>query len=142
MAFKNIIVPVDGSEGSNRALEMAMQIADGNGNVHFDVVYVVPIPSLPEVKNLDTREIIDMMREDGRKILTEAIDFMGEAGAQADAVMLEGTSPAAQIVKLAEQRDYDLIIIGNRGLSGRKEFAGSVSYKVIHAVNMPVLIAK
>lgn len=142
MAFQRVLVPIDGSEGSKRALDLAMKLADSDANVHFDVLYVVPIPRLSDSMATDVQKITDMMKEDGKKILAEAIDYMGDAGEQAEALMSSSVNPAAEIIKMTEKNTYDMIIIGNRGLSGRKEYAGSVSYKVLHASKTPVLIAK
>ena len=55
---------------------------------------------------------------------------------------MTGVSPATEIIRLVEQNDYDVIVIGNRGLNGIKEYMGSVSHKVLHGVQIPVLIAK
>ena len=55
---------------------------------------------------------------------------------------MTGTNPANEIVKLTKDRPCDLIVIGNRGLTGMKEYLGSVSHKVLHLVDIPVLIAK
>ena len=57
-------------------------------------------------------------------------------------MLITGTNPATEIVKLIDQGDYDLVVIGNRGLSGMKEYMGSVSHKVLHGSSVPVLIAK
>lgn len=142
MAFDKILVPVDGSDGSNRALEVAAELAALNPQAHFDVVHVVPIPNLNEEETHEFRKILDMMLDDGKQVLAEAVERMGSAADQADALIMSSVNPAGEIVKLAEERSYDLIVIGNRGLSGRKEYAGSVSYKVLHAAGTSVLIAK
>ncbi len=142
MALSKILVPIDGSEGANRALDMAVRLADGNPNLQIDVLYVAPIPRLNEEMSAELAHIVDLMKEDGNKILSAALDYLGDVAEQADVVCLAGTNPAAEIVKLLEKGGYDLVIVGNRGLSGRKEYAGSVSYKVLHAAPTPVLVAK
>ena len=89
------------------------------------------------------KEILDMMIEDGEDLVAQAQEKMGEGlEGRVDSLLLTGTNPATEIVKLVEQRDYDLLIIGNRGLSGLKEYLGSVSHKVLHASTVPVLVAK
>ena len=142
MALSKILVPIDGSEGANRALDMAMRLADSNPNLQIDVLYVAPIPKLNEEMSVELAHIVDLMKEDGNKILSTALDYLGDVAEQADVICLAGTNPAAEIVKLLEKGGYDLVIMGNRGLSGRKEYTGSVSYKVLHAAPTPVLIAK
>ena len=109
----------------------------------MDVVYVVPIPLLDETQMANFKDILDMMISDGEDLLAEAEQKMGEdVAARTDSLLLTGTNPATEIVKLIGQRDYDLLIVGNRGLSGLKEYMGSVSHKLLHASPIPVLIAK
>ena len=66
----------------------------------------------------------------------------GRLADRAEALLLTGVSPATELVKLIEQRNYDLVIIGNRGLSGVQEYMGSVSHKVLHGSTVPVLVVR
>lgn len=142
MALESILVPIDGSEGSDRALDLAMELAATNPELQIDILYVVPIPPLTDEESLDLKHIIDMMKADGDKKLSDALEYIGDTAEQADVMCLAGVNPANEIIKLAQEREYDLIVIGSRGLSGRKEYAGSVSYKVLHGAPTSVLIAK
>ena len=143
MAVNKLLVAFDESEGADRALAMAASLAAVNPEAHVDVVYVVPIPLLDETQMANFKDILDMMISDGEDLLAEAEQKMGEdVAARTDSLLLTGTNPATEIVKLIGQRDYDLLIVGNRGLSGRKEYMGSVSHKLLHASPIPVLIAK
>ena len=101
----------------------------------MDVVYVVPIPLLDETQMANFKDILDMMISDGEDLLAEAEQKMGEdVAARTDSLLLTGTNPATEIVKLIGQRDYDLLIVGNRGLSGLKEYMGSV-LSLIHILS-------
>ena len=134
MAVNKLLVAFDESEGADRALAMAASLAAVNPEAHVDVVYVVPIPLLDETQMANFKDILDMMISDGEDLL--------DVAARTDSLLLTGTNPATEIVKLIGQRDYDLLIVGNRGLSGLKEYMGSVSHKLLHASPIPVLIAK
>ena len=128
MAVNKLLVAFDESEGADRALAMAASLAAVNPEAHVDVVYVVPIPLLDETQMANFKDILDMMISDGEDLLAEAEQKMGEdVAARTDSLLLTGTNPATEIVKLIGQRDYDLLIVGNRGLSGLKEYMGSVS---------------
>lgn len=142
MAVNKLLVAYDESEGAERALQMAVEIAEPNPQAHVDIVYVVPIPLLDETQTANFKEILDMMISDGEDVLAEAKEKMGEVAERADTLILTGVNPATEIVKLVEKSGYDLVIIGNRGLSGLKEYMGSVSHKVLHGANTSVLIAK
>ena len=138
MAMDKLLVAYDESEGGDRALAIAADLARVNPHAHVDIVYVIPIPLLDEAQMANFKEILDMMIEDG-----EAQEKMGEdLHGRVDSLLLTGANPATEIVKLVDQRSYDLLIVGNRGLSGLKEYMGSVSHKVLHASKIPVLIAK
>ncbi len=143
MAVNNLLVAFDESEGAHRALEMAAGLAEANPQAHVDIVYVVPIPLLDDSQMASFKDILDMMISDGEDLLAEATAEMGEAvSARTDSLLLTGTNPATEILKLIDQRDYDLVVVGSRGLSGFKEYMGSVSHKVLNGSKVPVLIAK
>lgn len=142
MAINHMLVPIDASEGAKRALKLALDIKGSNPEAHIDIVHVVPIPLLNESQTISFKSILDMMIADGEDLLREATEYLGEAAEHADTLILTGTNPATEIIKLIDGRDYDLVVIGNRGLSGLKEYMGSVSHKVLHGSNVSVLIAK
>ena len=143
MAVNKLLVAFDESEGAERALEMAASLAKTNPEAHVDIVYVVPIRLLDETQMANFKDILDMMISDGEDLLADAEQKMGDdVAARTDSLLLTGTNPATEIVKLIDQRSYDLLVVGNRGLSGLKEYMGSVSHKLLHASPIPVLIAK
>ena len=143
MAADKMLVAFDESEGSRRALKVAADLLAANANAHADVVYVVPIPLLDDNQMESFKDILDMMVSDGEDLLGEAMSSMGDdVSERVDSLLMTGTNPANEILKLLDQRDYDLVVIGNRGLSGLKEYTGSVSHKVLAGSKIPVLIAK
>lgn len=142
MAIKKILVAVDGSEGADRALEMAQAIASPSEETHVDLVYVVPIPLLDDNQAANFKSILDMMVADGRDLLAEAREKVPEIADRTDTLIITGTNPATEIIKLIEKGGYDLMVIGSRGLSGIKAYLGSVSHKVLNGSKVSVLIAK
>lgn len=143
MAVDKLLVAYDGSDGSRHALEMAASIARVNKNAHLDLVYVVPIPLLNADQMTAFQSILDMMVSDGEDLLAAATDELAnDVVERTDTLLVTGTNPASELLRLAEQRGYDLIVVGNRGLSGFKEYTGSVSHKVLAGSKIPVLVAK
>ncbi|MEG0218241.1 MAG: universal stress protein, partial [Raoultibacter sp.] len=61
---------------------------------------------------------------------------------RSETLLVKGTDPASELLKLIDAGDYYLVIMGSRGLSGIKEYLGSVSHKVLRSADIPVLIAK
>ena len=142
MAIEKILVAVDGSEGSDRALEMAQSVAAPNPDTQVDLVYVVPIPLLDDNQAANFKSILDMMVADGRELLIEARDKMPEVADRTNTLIITGTNPATEIIKLLDKDEYDLMVTGSRGLSGIKAYLGSVSHKVLNGSKISVLIAK
>ncbi|MEG2368736.1 MAG: universal stress protein [Raoultibacter sp.] len=142
MTGKNILVAYDDSELSAKALQMAIDIARLNPDMHIDVAYVIPIPLLPETDAESLAEIVNMMVDDGKKILYQAQDLLGDLTDRSETLLVKGTDAASELLKLIDVGDYYLVIMGSRGLSGIKEYLGSVSHKVLRSADIPVLIAK
>lgn len=143
MKANRMLVAVDESAGAKHAMDMAAALAETNPEAQIDLVYVVPIPLLDEAQTESFREVLDMMIADGKDIITNMKDGMGEGVAdRTDTLLLTGVNPATEILKLIEKGGYDMVIMGNRGLSGMKEFMGSVSLKVLNGSTIPVLVVK
>ena len=142
MAVDKMLVAFDESEGSKKALKTASELATANPNAHIDLVYVVPIPMLNSDQMASFQSILDLMISDGEDLLAAANDMGDDVASRTDSLLLTGTNPASEILRLADQREYDMIVIGNRGLSGLKEYTGSVSHKVLAGAKVPVLVVK
>lgn len=139
---KNMLVCFDGTELSAKALEMGIDFAKADETVHLDVAYVAPIPALSEEDQQKYAELLDMLTADCRDILYQAQDQLSGLEGRYDTFMVKGSDPAAELLKLIESKDYYLAIIGSRGLNGLKGYIGSVSYKVLQSVGIPLLITK
>ena len=143
MAIEKLLVAYDESDGAKKALEVAAELAASSPNMHIDIVYVVPIPLISDQYAVDLKDILDMMIEDGKKVLEEAVDQIEELPEdRIETLIVTGTSPASEIVRLSQERSCDMIVIGSRGLRGMKEYLGSVSHKVLSLVEVPVLVVK
>lgn len=159
--LSKILVPLDGSEHSLKALEYAIALASKFSSV-IHVIHIVHIVQAIAVMTYDTafmmRDIytrasdmtgpsfiIDLknhLNENGRRILATTDVKTKEAGIKAVTTLLYG-SPAEEIISFAEKEDVDLIVIGDRGLGSlTRFFLGSVSNKVSRHAPCPVLIVK
>lgn len=141
MIFQKILVPLDGSEHSKRALEAAVQIAKGlNSKLVLLTVYsVTPAPAVgPEVVMV----AIEHSRDFGKKILAEAEEKVRSEKIEVETELAEGNAVEV-IVKKSKEEKFDMIVMGARGLSTiKKIFVGSVSDGVIKKAPCPVLIVK
>jgi nucleotide-binding universal stress UspA family protein len=138
--FEKILVPLDGSEHSIKALETAVQIAHKfNGKI--TLIHVYSIGGLA-ISPTPVRGFIEAIRKVGASILADGEKRVKAEGIQVETLLMEGHT-VEQIVKACREGKFDLIVMGARGLSKVKEMLlGSVSDGVIRYACCPVLIVK
>ena len=141
--MKKILVPVDGSTNSKLALEKAKELAKMN-NGQVTVVTIVKDLSaqLYNIENKDKQEIRNVFKKQGEEILKDGLEVFKECSGEIGSLLLNG-DPAQEIISLSQTGDYDLIIMGSRGLNAfSRLMIGSVSNKVLNHVSISVLIVK
>jgi nucleotide-binding universal stress UspA family protein len=138
--YKNILLAVDGSKHSLRATNEAIKMATLISDCTIEVVYVVDYAkSKDEVLHSQGKEELDMSR---RKKLLPIEEQMKSSHLSYRLKLLHG-DPGPSIVEYANKEDFDLVVIGSRGLNSLQEMVlGSVSHKVVKRVKCPVLIVK
>lgn len=135
----NILVPLDGSKYSEKALLHACDMAK-NYQSHLILVYVVE-KSIP-VNLLDRKGHLEILRKFGNKILIKAKKTTTLQGVDSKIIMKEGNI-ANEVVKLAKKEQCNLIIIGSKGLGATlRFFLGSVSNKLANNSPCSILILK
>jgi nucleotide-binding universal stress UspA family protein len=139
-AFTNILVAYDGSDHSQKALDLAVKIASNSGG-QLKVLYA--FDKVPIIFGDDeTEHFIERVMSKGREALGEATAHLHEAGVEFSTIIVEG--PAAEaILRVAQAESCDLIVMGSRGLGMMQGLLlGSVSYRVLHHAQIPVLIVR
>jgi len=153
--FTKILVPLDGSEHSIRALDIAIQIAKKFAGkltlIHVYSVGVRPVvvpepatftPGIPIMAPVEYSRVAEAMKETGTRILAEGKEKAEAKGVKVETLLKEGHI-VHEIVKTAEEGKFDLIVMGARGISRIKEIIrGSVSDGVIRNAPCPVLVTK
>lgn len=139
--MRRILLAVDGSEHSNRAVDMAAQLSSCMG-VPVDVVHVVPERDLipmhlhPFVHDMSQLEYSyvarrDTLEEAGRRIVEAAADVVREGDGEVGAEVILHGRPDVQISEMADRVEADAIVMGRRGLGEVKGlFMGSVSTRI------------
>jgi nucleotide-binding universal stress UspA family protein len=140
MARKNILVPVDGSSSSLRALEFAVTRIRRDEKTRLLVLNVqLPLPASQFV----TR---DMIAEFTERQSAEALGPAQKAAKRlrvAAEFHLEKGEPAEVIEKFARRHDCSEIVMGTRGQGRIKGMLmGSVALKVVHLTRVPVTLVK
>ncbi|SFG42006.1 Nucleotide-binding universal stress protein, UspA family [Halopelagius inordinatus] len=140
--YDRILVPTDGSEGSERVVEHAVRLADVHGaTVH--ALYVVNSGSFAGLPMESSWEGLDeMLRADAEEAVAEVRRIATDADIPAETKIIDG-SPSREIVEYAEREGCDLVVMGTHGRGGLDRLLlGSVAEKVIRASNVPVLTVR
>ncbi len=151
--LQDILVAIDGSESSDRALDVALDMAWKFSAKLVLINVFSPVTALSKV-SYPTTEIeftpkamatyYTEIKESHESMLEAALKKAKKVRPDLDisAKLVEG-HPASKIVEMAKEGNCDMIIIGHRGLSGIREFfLGSVSHRVSHDAECSVLIVK
>ena len=140
--FSKILVPLDGSENSFRALDHAIVLAK-TLRASLTAIHVVEKPPTVYVESQKLlNDLLASYRAESAKILDKCRQVASKSGVNIETVIAEG-DPASSITGYAQKEGFDLIIIGSRGLGRFKEMLlGSVSNKVLHHTKCSVLIVK
>lgn len=137
--MKRIVVGTDGSDSAAVAVEHAVAVAGATG---ADLVVVHGYgPPKAEGGPIGRTEAPPMI-EIGKSILEDVERRHGKA-VKIRGVLREGVDPADTIISVAEEEKADLIVVGNKGMTGAKRFLlGSVPNQVSHHAPCHVLIVK
>ncbi|KAF1085349.1 putative universal stress protein [Sporotomaculum syntrophicum] len=144
--YKKILVPLDGSAPSLDAAKQAIEIAAALGS---QLTFLHVLPTLGSYINLPRlyasesyNQLLQEFYAQGEHILDNALKEIDTKGLSIDR-KLESGDPAMKILEIAREENYDLIVMGNRGLSGAKEvLLGSVSSRIADHASCPVLIVR
>ena len=136
--FKTILVPLDGSKYSKKALQRASKIAHA-----FDSkIILLYVAEKSSVNLLDRKEYMKMLRKFGKKTLDDASKTLSKKGIPAKPLLKEG-NVVSEIEKIVKSEKCNLIIVGNKGLGAVTRFLlGSVSNKLAQHSNCSLLIVK
>ncbi|HEY3020833.1 MAG TPA: universal stress protein [Solirubrobacteraceae bacterium] len=144
--FKSIVVGTDGSETATQAVKQAVELAK-QINARVELVSAYEPVSDQRLREESTQVPDDLQwmvnpREDVDATLREAAELAEKAGVSVERFARQG-DPADAILDVAEEQNADLIIVGNKGMTGAKRFLlGSVPNKVSHHAPCSVLIIR
>lgn len=146
----NVLIAVDGSENSNRALDFGLDLAEKYGAA-ARVLNVSESPAMGAIPLESTTiswETMAMFAKDLQRfheeILSKAVDHAKEVkpNVMISSRLREG-DPALEIVAEAKDEGFDIIVVGHSGLGRVKElFLGNISEKVAHLAPCPVVIVR
>lgn len=139
MAFSKILVCIDGSKYSSKALKTACDIATKN-NSSVTLIYVVDKSKKSDV--LAGAEYMEIIRKYAQEALDDAKKLALSYGITPEISIKEG-NVGNEIIQYSKKIKSDLIVVGNKGLGAVLKFVlGSVSAKVSQHSLCSVLIVK
>ena len=144
--FRSIVVGTDGSETATEAVKQAVELAAAT-KAKVELVSAYEPVSNTRLREEATQVPGDLQwavnpREDVDATLGEAAEMAANAGVEVQIFARQG-DPADAILDVAEETKADLIIVGNKGMTGARRFLlGSVPNKVSHHAPCSVLIIR
>ena len=136
-----ILVPVDGSNNSIRAVNYALELAKSTGS-KLRLFYVFPVSSVEIIgmAGMSRDDIEHAAQDAAQRVFDKLHDQIGETEVKIDDDTSIG-DPAEEIIRCTED-DHDLLVIlGRRGLSRIQSLLlGSVSEKVLRHAHSPVMV--
>ena len=147
--FERILVATDGSKNSGKAAKFGIELAKLSGGKVI-IVYVADIgkysasliPPFGGVSPETIDSVVASIREAGEKATLQVDELARASGIPSEKMIVEG-NPPSEILRIAEDENIDVIIIGNIGKTGLEKFLmGSVAEKVVRNSKRPVLIVR
>ena len=143
--FRHILVPIDGSEPSLGAVQMALRIIEVCPSCKMTALYVIDKLVLNELIRFSKRsehEVESELEEQGRRYLELARKDAERRGVTAECQSRRG-DPFEEVIAAANDLSADLIIMGHTGRRGTSRvLIGSVTQRVLDYAACPVLVMK
>lgn len=150
--YKKILLPVDGSEASKKAAEKGISLAKLTG-ASTVALYIIPSPSPGDIWDVWTPSESDEAKrfrqkfEENLKCLadryvSEIKRIADQQGVPCEGLTLRGDHPAEEIIRIAEQKGCDLIVMASHSRGGIGAVIGSVTLKVLSKARIPVLVMR
>jgi nucleotide-binding universal stress UspA family protein len=135
--YKDILLPTDGSEEAEAAINHAKELAEKFGS-KIHIIHVVDITQGVGDPAFQSR--LDEMKEFGEETAEEAAEQLGDIDVETHVTV---GLPHQEIDEYVEENGIDMVVMGSHGRSGLNRFLlGSVTEKVLRTTSAPVLTVK
>jgi nucleotide-binding universal stress UspA family protein len=135
-----VLVPIDGSEHSQKAVARALELAEKQG---AEVTLMTVVPVAGDIMDESLVNIQDKLRAENQKWLDTAMAEFEAKGLKAATILEKGVVPANNIIRRAEDDKFDRIVMGSTGRTGlAKVLMGSTAAKVVAHAPCEVTIVR
>lgn len=140
--YQDILVPTDGTAGTETALDHALTMAsiDG-GRIH--VLSVADKRVYLSASKDEQDEVLATLRQESEQAVDDASAYVTEQDAEVVSEVRVGI-PYREILRYADEQDIDLVVIGTHGRHGRDKLVnlGSVTERVVSSTERPVFVVE
>jgi nucleotide-binding universal stress UspA family protein len=139
--LRRVLVPVDFTETSDRALEYALELARKfEAKITVMHAYQIPVYGFPDATYITAAEVAGQISIAAQARLDAILEAQKTSGVEMTAILRDGVA-WEEINRVADEVKADLIIIGTHGRRGlARALLGSVAENVIRTSTMPVLV--
>lgn len=124
-----VLVPIDNSEHSMKAVERALELAEKQG---AQITLMSVASYAPDILDEMTPRTQERLEAESAETLKKAREVFESKGLKVDAVLEVGLVPANNIIRKAEENGFDRIIMGSTGRTGlARVLIGSTAAKVV-----------
>ncbi|HML04791.1 MAG TPA: universal stress protein [Methanobacterium sp.] len=147
--YNKILLPTDGSKSAEMAAEHAFLLGSRSG-AEIMVLNVIETPRFTGLRSTDKDELMKNLKEEGEKsfdriknmLIKRESEGKCEKGVNLNYEFKEG-DPADTILKITNEEDIDLIVMGTSGKTGLNRFLlGSVAENTMRSAKVPVLVVR
>jgi nucleotide-binding universal stress UspA family protein len=137
--YDSVLVPTDGSDGAEAALDHAIGVTERN-DAQLHTVYATEIGDLSESLDEETfGQTVDRLRTAGEEAVQRVVAQAQEHGLDTNSAVVDGTADEV-ILQYVEDNDIDIVVMATRGRTGTaREVMGSVTERVVRSAPVPVL---
>jgi nucleotide-binding universal stress UspA family protein len=141
--ISKILVPIDGSENSLRALNHGLFLSSKLKS-KITILYVIEVPPFVYIQSQKLiNSVMIALEKEAKDILNIGKNLAKKYDIEPGMVFLEGGNIGSIIIDYDEKNNFDFIVIGSRGKGKFKHaLLGNVSHRVLHHSKNPVLIVK
>jgi universal stress protein A len=139
--YRNILVAIDFSPENRHILDRAIDLA-GKTAARLTLLHVVEYTEFAYSGDLVAPEELVIDEEMAAKARQQLTDLARELGMSETDTLVEMGTPKREIVRVAEERDVDLIVLGSHGRHGLQLLLGSTANGVLHLAKCDVLAVR
>jgi nucleotide-binding universal stress UspA family protein len=138
--YDDILVPTDGSAGTDEALTHALDIA-GQRGARIHALSVVDRRIYLSADRDQQDAILESLNNSAEEAVAAVRDRAADAGVETVTAVRDGV-PHSEILGYADEAGVDLVVIGTHGRTGRDKIVnmGSVTERVVENADQPVLV--